>query len=627
MKKILFLLLLTTASYGQALFDKGVKITGGITTDASASKVVVQSTNNILNTIPKTDLQDAFYFATASALPVVGITDKLYITRDDNKLYRFDGTVYQPLSTDISNLVTLNTPQTITALKTIKDTYLRIVNDNVPNPRGLAVFQNNSSAAGAQISFNKSRGTNASPTAGAVNDIIGLFEFKPYVGSAYTSDRSSFGASMTSTTGISVFFTAGNANNNFTPSLLVHENKKVGVGALGGTILSGLTAPSAMLHVRSLGTTTDSALLIENSAGTDIIDTKDNGLVAIPNTLTVGGTANDGINKVQVNGTIKASPAVTDDQVPNLGQVKLNNIQTTGPQTATGRKTFVNTDTVLGGLTITNNRTTNDQEGTAILIQGSGRIGTEINGSNEQSIRTINTRASGIGIVSNAIGASAKSFFTNLYNNNGIGYYAIQDVGGNSIPFQYINQDLGRTTQVNVDGTISGQNATENSHLITLGQVRGSQGWANYADTQYTVSSPFSVAGGTTVTLPNNAGTTINTYIPTGVTSFYNSATSKITPNTLGDAYTINVRFSAKTSMNNDFLEVGIDIGNPTTVTAETKPFLKGANNEQKFNFVFPVFSLATFLANGGLIKVTSGSGTLSIYNITYFITRTYKPL
>jgi hypothetical protein len=52
MKKILFLLLLT-ASNSQALFDKGVKITGGIATENTAIKVVVQSANNVLNTISK----------------------------------------------------------------------------------------------------------------------------------------------------------------------------------------------------------------------------------------------------------------------------------------------------------------------------------------------------------------------------------------------------------------------------------------------------------------------------------------------------------------------------------------------------------------------------------------------
>jgi hypothetical protein len=46
-KKILFLLLVTSISYSQALFDKGIKVTGGITTDNTATKVVVQRKQRI----------------------------------------------------------------------------------------------------------------------------------------------------------------------------------------------------------------------------------------------------------------------------------------------------------------------------------------------------------------------------------------------------------------------------------------------------------------------------------------------------------------------------------------------------------------------------------------------------
>jgi hypothetical protein len=54
MKKDFIILLLVTSIYSQALFDKGIKVTGGITTDNTATKVVVQSANNVLNTIAKT---------------------------------------------------------------------------------------------------------------------------------------------------------------------------------------------------------------------------------------------------------------------------------------------------------------------------------------------------------------------------------------------------------------------------------------------------------------------------------------------------------------------------------------------------------------------------------------------
>jgi hypothetical protein len=50
----IFYLLVTSISYSQALFDKGIKVTGGITTDNTATKVVVQSAQQRIKTIAKT---------------------------------------------------------------------------------------------------------------------------------------------------------------------------------------------------------------------------------------------------------------------------------------------------------------------------------------------------------------------------------------------------------------------------------------------------------------------------------------------------------------------------------------------------------------------------------------------
>lgn len=56
MKKILFLLLSTVASYGQAVFDEGVQITGGQTTTSTTSKILSQEADGTLNTINATSL-------------------------------------------------------------------------------------------------------------------------------------------------------------------------------------------------------------------------------------------------------------------------------------------------------------------------------------------------------------------------------------------------------------------------------------------------------------------------------------------------------------------------------------------------------------------------------------------
>ena len=158
-------------------------------------------------------------------------------------------------------------------------------------------------------------------------------------------------------------------------------------------------------------------------------------------------------------------------------------------------------------------------------------------------------------------------------------------------------------------------------------QATGDTGWAVYTDTVYTSGSPFTVNTGATDTLPNNAGTIINNQIPTGVTSFYNPATLKITPQNDGDYYVSTIRFKAQTTApTSGYMDFGIDIGGALGVQfRETKVFAKGAGIEHSFSIVVPMFTAVTFIANGGLVKITAGNGNITIYDITYQIDRTHK--
>ena len=97
MKKILFLLLLfTIASYGQAVFDEGIQITN--TESITATKVNVQEADGTINYILKSSLIDVIEVNSAINLSVVGVVGKIYITKDNNKIYRWNGTFYQELA-------------------------------------------------------------------------------------------------------------------------------------------------------------------------------------------------------------------------------------------------------------------------------------------------------------------------------------------------------------------------------------------------------------------------------------------------------------------------------------------------------------------------------------------------
>lgn len=149
-------------------------------------------------------------------------------------------------------------------------------------------------------------------------------------------------------------------------------------------------------------------------------------------------------------------------------------------------------------------------------------------------------------------------------------------------------------------------------------------GWILYGDDQYTSGSPLVVTAGTTVNLPNNAATTITSSAPLG-TSFYNG--TKITPDNVGDAFTISLRVTVESSINEGALAITLDIGDgitPNVIIGDSRRLVRGSGTPQNVVFDFTVFSLATFVANGGQLKFEAVAGNLSVYDINMMVQRTY---
>jgi len=237
------------------------------------------------------------------------------------------------------------------------------------------------------------------------------------------------------------------------------------------------------------------------------------------------------------------------------------------------------------------------------------------------------------------------SYFTDLRSNAPLYALNILSVDGVSEFKQQMNLFLGRkligfsdfsTEKFRLDasngtaiftGTVSVATPTAGTHATTKDYVDNKTGWAVYQDTAYTIGSPFDILTGVTSTLPNNAGTVINTQIPTGITSFYDSTTNKITPAVSGDYYVTTIRFKAVTTAPTaGYFDFGIDIGGALGVQfKETKIFAKGAGIEHNFSVVVPMYSGATFIANGGLVKITSGNGNMSVYDINYHVDLVHK--
>lgn len=173
---------------------------------------------------------------------------------------------------------------------------------------------------------------------------------------------------------------------------------------------------------------------------------------------------------------------------------------------------------------------------------------------------------------------------------------------------------------------VKGVTPVANVDLTTKLYVDGQTGWAIYTDNAKTVGAPLVINAGVTTTITNNAATSIITQLPVGVTSFYDSVNSKITPQNDGDFYAINIRFTASSSSTNGLFDLSLDIGSPMNIImTETRILNKGIGAAQRININFLIYSGSTFVTNGGLIKLNSITGNTSIYDITYNISRLHK--
>lgn len=152
-------------------------------------------------------------------------------------------------------------------------------------------------------------------------------------------------------------------------------------------------------------------------------------------------------------------------------------------------------------------------------------------------------------------------------------------------------------------------------------------GWAQYGDSNYTNISPLVVNSGQTSTI-NLDGllNTVKTQLPEESTDLYNTVSSKITPVSSGDGYSMSLAFNGISSSNNGDATIFVDIGGSfTRLFPKTFRFNRGAGVSHEYYFVFNFYSLGTFIANGGLIKIESGQGNTSIYDIILQIHRTHK--
>lgn len=162
-------------------------------------------------------------------------------------------------------------------------------------------------------------------------------------------------------------------------------------------------------------------------------------------------------------------------------------------------------------------------------------------------------------------------------------------------------------------------------------EVYNFTGWAQHADDQYTSVSPFSIVADTDTILPNNNANIIDSQKPSDITNFYNGT---VITGRSGDGLAITIDFNVTpTNANTTYIEIWIDItggtGTPTDLAnlyRRIVSFPKGTGVERPVNFTVSGYTLGTWQANGGVVKVRA-NGSADIYNIRYVLTRTHKAI
>lgn len=176
--------------------------------------------------------------------------------------------------------------------------------------------------------------------------------------------------------------------------------------------------------------------------------------------------------------------------------------------------------------------------------------------------------------------------------------------------------------QINIP--TSGLWSTIASALNTMfGELFGRTGWGDYADTQFTEASPFSVVGGVDTLVPNNKGQVIETQKPTDVTTFYDGA---VITGRNKDGILITIDLKAKpTAAGTSIIDFWLDIGG-TVGRLYQRPvtFPKGVGVERPISFSISGYTLNTWEANGARLYCNADAA-VDLYDIRYVITRTHK--
>jgi hypothetical protein len=181
------------------------------------------------------------------------------------------------------------------------------------------------------------------------------------------------------------------------------------------------------------------------------------------------------------------------------------------------------------------------------------------------------------------------------------------------------------------DGTGDGFRDTFVKIETNVTELYSELGWAYYKDAGTTPTTQTFTTSASKLQIDGGHANSESGYLPReirGVSELWDTTNDLILPIALGDAYDIRIELTIDSiTASAAYLILQLDIGGglgPSTVIF-TNELAKPKTLPAKVAFTFPVFCLATFLANGGQIFLNTDAGTMICSDFAIFIKRDFK--
>lgn len=158
----------------------------------------------------------------------------------------------------------------------------------------------------------------------------------------------------------------------------------------------------------------------------------------------------------------------------------------------------------------------------------------------------------------------------------------------------------------------------------SVNSLYDSQGWIRYRDTVNDSSNKQVLTESIDNTITIVDLSPIDTYKPAIIGSDELWTGNKITPYSIGDSYLVRLDFKASIDNVTGFFDLKVDIdGLIGSVYESVNIFPKGRNVEHVFSYTFSIYTLDTFVSNGGNIFINP-SHEMLIWDKAILITRIF---